>query len=138
MSHPTEKEEWKPIPGFEGAYSVSSFGRVLSHERRCDTAQGTRRVRQRLLKIQKHSRKGKVARCLVSLRPAKQPEPIVFTTARLVLLAFVGEPEQGQVAHYIDGDCTNSRLENLTWTWTTDIAKKLNYTPPLRTKRAAA
>lgn len=54
----TNDEEWRDIPGFEGVYRVSSLGRVLSLERRCDCGNGTRRVRQRLLKKTVHKQRG--------------------------------------------------------------------------------
>lgn len=35
---------------------------------------------------------------------------------RLVLYAFTGYPEDGQVAHHVDGDSSNDDIENLMWT----------------------
>ncbi|CAM9568893.1 unnamed protein product, partial [Ectocarpus sp. 13 AM-2016] len=35
---------------------------------------------------------------------------------RLVLHAFVREPDDGEVAHQIDGNSSNDVLENLRWT----------------------
>lgn len=34
---------------------------------------------------------------------------------RAVLLAFIGEPEPGQIARHLDGDPTNNHLGNLAW-----------------------
>ncbi len=45
---------WKPISGYEGLYSVSDRGRVRSEERRVQSGVGTRRVRERIVRVLQH------------------------------------------------------------------------------------
>jgi len=48
----TANEEWRPVRGFEGLYSVSSLGRVRSEPRTIFRTDGHRQpVRQRLLRF---------------------------------------------------------------------------------------
>ena len=131
-------EEWRPIPGFEGIYSASNLGRVLSHGRRCDAPQGTRRVKERVLRVTRHFRRKKLVCCTVALRLPNDPKVNSYTTAKLVLLAFVGAPKDWQVAHYVNGDCADARLENVEWSSFSVIAKDSEYAPPVRRRRRAA
>ena len=92
-------EEWRPIPGWEGRYSVSSLGRV-------------RNVRTgNLLKPQLRNRKsghmGNVLR-----RDGEQRNIWVHRT---VLEAFVGPAPAGMLCRHLDGDPSNNRLGNLRW-----------------------
>jgi len=102
-------ERWRDVPGFEGLYQVSDWGRVRSLDRVVVDSLGRQRlIRGRLLKpISLNGyhyvglfRDGEQTRCLVH---------------RLVLLAFVGEPESGQECRHLNGDPANNRLENLAW-----------------------
>ena len=38
----TDVEEWRPVPGYEGRYEVSSHGRVRSLDAYCGNRFGTR------------------------------------------------------------------------------------------------
>ena len=106
----TTREEWRPVPGYEGLYSVSDMGRVRSEEKRLRIHGGhTRVAKARILKAStdRHGRRA------------------VFLTAdgvgtnwrvhRLVLLAFVGLAPGGTVCCHEDGNASNNRLENLRW-----------------------
>ncbi len=94
------EEVWKPIPGYEGEYEVSNWGRVRSLDRR-DRA-GARR-------------KGKI------LRPSPHPKGYkivhiydrVFTIHELVALVFHGPRPDGMEVNHIDLDRANNRSENL-------------------------
>lgn len=103
-------EIWLAVPGYEGVYEVSNFGRVRS-----------------LLRLV-NSRWGKVMRKGVTLRPglvmpggyrqvALQRDGV--TTPRyvhdLVLEAFVGPAPAGHECRHLDGDSENNRLDNLAW-----------------------
>lgn len=124
-------EAWRPVPGFEDCYAVSDAGRVLSLERRCAHPYGTRRVRQRLRKVTLQMQRGKPSACIVKLsRPGANGE--YHTVAKLVLLAFVGQPIGDQVAHHKDGDVTNAALSNVVWSTFSAIAAASGYKPPLR------
>lgn len=110
-----QSEEWRDILGYEGFYQASSDGLVLSLERRCAMRDGqTRRVPQRLLSPTRGARVVKLS----------HPEigRVDMTTAHAVLLAFVGAPQEGQVAHYKNGDCADARKENVEWSTFANIS----------------
>lgn len=102
----TGPEEWRAIPGYEGAYEVSSLGRVRSLTRVTDRG---RKWRGRLM-----------TPCplnndylIVTLwKDGRQRSPLVH---RLVLSAFVGPPDEGTEAMHLDGDRTNNAITNLSW-----------------------
>jgi NUMOD4 motif/HNH endonuclease len=86
-------ENWKEVPGYEGFYEVSNFGRIRRKNRIIKGDQernGYRRVRLCV--------NGKGQRYMVH---------------RLVLLAFVGPCPEGKEAHHKDSDPPNCRLNNL-------------------------
>lgn len=99
-------EEWKPVPGHEGSYEVSSEGRVRSLDREIVRSNG-----------HTYALKGKVLAQIVSLHGRKQVNLSGKTRLvhQLVLEAFVGpRPEGTECCHY-DDDRGNNRLSNLRW-----------------------
>lgn len=104
-------ENWKDIPGYEGRYQASDLGRIRSLLRRewrknaygavCEWSYSGR-----VLRI---GRKG----CgHYSVALGANNTQLVH---RLVLMAFVGLPQQGQECRHLDGNSGNNRLENLVW-----------------------
>lgn len=124
-------EVWRDVPGFEGSYQVSNYGRVLSVERTCSNGRWTRRVRQRIMKQNISMSKGKPESCCVKLsRPEGRHE--YATVGRLVLSAFVRPAKPGEIAHFLDGDPTNARVENMEWSTYSAVAVAAGYRPPGR------
>ena len=112
MSHADgATEQWRPIPGFEGAYEVSNLGRVRSLDRVIDHAPSSGRAGYQ------HIRRGKV------LRPGRTKSGhLTVVLGReagsrfvhsLVLLAFVGPMPQGQECRHLNGEEWDNRLANL-------------------------
>jgi hypothetical protein len=108
------KEQWKPIPGYEGQYEVSDQGRARSLDRfvtRSNT--DTRKpylVRGKIL-AQFTTPSGHV-----TVHIAKK----WLYIHRLVLSVFVCPPEQYALrarveARHLDGDPANNSLQNLAW-----------------------
>ena len=109
-------EVWKDIPGFEGQYQASSFGRIRSvdHPVRVVShgVEATRVIKGRIL------------------RPAKQDTghlTVVLGRANgsiqvhaAVALAFIGPRPAGMDVCHNDGDPTNNRLDNLRYDTRTD------------------
>ena len=103
-------EQWLPIAGYEGCYSVSNLGRVRSESRTAMVGNGNhRRVPEAILKPQKNPG----GYLTVSLwENGKQKLRYVH---RLVLEAFVGEEPPGTQACHWNDDPEDNRLENLRW-----------------------
>ena len=98
------------MPGYEGLYEVSSYGRIrsLPRQRRGGrSGNGMRTVRERILK----PKPGKYP--AVSLR--RCADPMTFNVHTLVLLAFVGPCPDGMEACHGDGNKWNCNLGNLRW-----------------------
>lgn len=121
-------EEWRPVLGYEGIYSVSNLGQVKVHARTSPHWQGgTLRRPERILKLgidtdgYQHAGLTKDGR----LRTRK--------VHLLVLEAFIGpKPEGLQVAHG-DGCRTNNQLTNLRYdTPKGNIADRVRHGTQLR------
>lgn len=103
-------EEWRPIQGYEGMYSVSSHGRVRS-EQRFVVYRGSamRSVQRRIVKPT-------TASGYLFVRLWRDGIEQKASVHRLVLLAFIGEPNDEQlVCAHNDGNPTNNAAWNLRW-----------------------
>ena len=90
-------EAWKPIPGYEGRYSVSDRGRVARGSAiLCPYVNPRGYV---VYKLRANSAK--------AFRPCQ--------AARLVLAAFVGCESSNTHARHLDGNPLNNALPNLAW-----------------------
>lgn len=106
-------EAWKPVVGYEGAYEVSTLGRVRSLDRLMTVAhRGGKYVKPGRVLVPKLSTH-KPARHTVELYRAGKGR--WFSVHRLVLEAFVGPCPEGMVACHNDGDPANNALVNLRW-----------------------
>lgn len=100
---------WKRIPGFNH-YEVSDNGRVRSLDRVIVRRDG----------IRKTCRGKEITHVVASTghRTVHLYEGGVMqvkSVHRLVLEAFVGKPQPGQVCRHINGDANDNRVENLAW-----------------------
>lgn len=89
-------EIWRDIPGYEGLYQVSNFGRVLGVKRNAILSPSYFKGYQRV-NLSKHGK--------YKTRPVH----------RLVLMAFTDEKDWGEDVHHIDFIPSNNRLDNLEW-----------------------
>ena len=100
-------EEWRPIPGWEGLYSVSSLGRVRSEARITMRSNGFRyTVRARIVKAAISG-----GRQAISMRD--HGTRVTAFVHRLVALAFIGPVLEGMEVCHGDGDPLNNRPDNL-------------------------
>lgn len=105
-------EEWKPVPGYEGHYEVSSEGRVRSLRRELysDRWAGYRTISERILKA---TPGGTIGYLSVSLRLNRQRKTHAVHT--LVAAAFLGPRPEGMDVMHADDDPQNNRLANLSY-----------------------
>jgi hypothetical protein len=107
-SHP---EEWRPIPGYDGGYEVSSDGQVRS----------TTRGRYPGRVLRPHNDGKGYMRVNLSIGGARS-QVAVHT---LVLFAFHGPRPSGGTASHLNGDPTDNRAANLLWeSWSANHARK--------------
>lgn len=99
-------EEWRPVPGYEGAYAVSSLGRVRSLDRVTDRG---RKWKGKILTTRPRY-DGYIP--VTMWRGGGQRVRLVHA---VVLEAFAGPRPEGMEALHADGDRTNNRSDNLSW-----------------------
>lgn len=105
-------EEWKDIPGFEGLYKISSFGRVKSMEKIRVVGHGTQVMVYPEI-ILKQTNNGNYQLVMLSSFGKRKMRKI----HRLVAIAFVENPMMfiyNEVNHK-DGDKLNNHYSNLEW-----------------------
>lgn len=103
-------EEWRPVIGYEGLYSVSNTGRVRSETRKVKTSAGVREYRGRVLKPFWNS--GRHLAVTLSDKGTRRKKWLVH---RLVLAAFVGPPPEGYEGCHVNDVGDDNRVENLYW-----------------------
>ena len=106
------QEEWKDIPGFEGRYQVSNFGRVKSLDREelqrdAHGGYSTFKYKGKVLKQVKTSQ-GYMVVPLGRERPCCRVH-------QLVARAFIPKVIGKDMINHIDGDRTNNHVDNLEW-----------------------
>ena len=103
------KEYWRDVPGYEGYYRVSDWGRVKSLARTVPMKDGRKyRVGEKLLKP---AWDGHYLHVIFS----RSGQETVNLVHRLVLEAFSGKCPEGKEARHLDGDAKNNKLKNLRW-----------------------
>lgn len=103
---PVGEELWRPAPGFEGIYDVSSQGRV-----RCWVAAGGHRRRTPRIKTPQANTRSDYFYVVLGSRHRYK----AWTVHRLVLSAFVGPQPPSVDACHLNGDKADNRLTNLVW-----------------------
>lgn len=101
-------EVWVPVPGFEGIYEISSWGRARSYAR--IYGKGKPVVTPRILKPAMGTGTKRVR-----YEFSRDSKTYDSWRARFMLRAFVGEPPPNHEASHKDGDELNDRLDNLCW-----------------------
>ncbi|AEI71050.1 endonuclease [EBPR siphovirus 2] len=108
------EEQWRPIAGYEGVYSVSDHGRVFSHKRIVVASNRSYWIQDRVLKntVYKNSI-GIQYYNVVGLADGVKSR--MHKVAGLVATAFLGPRPEGCVCRHLDGNGLNDKLSNLKW-----------------------
>lgn len=106
-----ENEIWKDIPGYEGKYQASSFGRIRSLDRtlilhRKDGKEVNRPMKGRILRPGRFCKNGHVS---VVLGHGQTGSPV----HQLVALTFLGPCPEGKEVLHANGIPNDNRIVNL-------------------------
>ena len=102
-------EFWKPLPGYEGFYEVSSLGRVKVLERDSSYGDIKRITKTHILKPKSNGRKyWCVGLCIKN-------EIVYRYVHRLVALTFLDNPEHKPEVDHLNTNTHDNRLCNLSW-----------------------
>lgn len=89
-----EPEIWKPIVGFEGLYSISSWGRILSRKKEIF---------------------GWIDGPYRRVTLSKGEDEFTFKAHRLVGVHFIANPDECPILNHLDFDGLNNYYKNLEW-----------------------
>ena len=103
-------EEWKSIPGYEGLYEVSSYGRVKSLGISYTRKNGVMDHKPEIILSPKNNGKGYFMVCLYKNKKHKY-----YLIHRLVALTFINNPDNLPCVNHKDEDKSNNRVDNLEW-----------------------
>jgi len=110
---PTEIEEWRDIPGFEGRYQASAIGRIRSVPHEVYSARHSTGKRTINGKVLKQGFAGGPY-LVVGIKQPHKKHTTKIEAHRLIALAFLGpHPGRGMHVHHIDHDKANNRADNL-------------------------
>ena len=109
------EEQWKDIPGYEGIYQASTFGRIRTCEGKVtSSARFPHRVwKQRILK-QKCSTNIK-GRMDLRIELWKGKEHKTYLVSRLIAFTWCSGYKDGYTVNHKNGDILDNRAENLEW-----------------------
>ena len=116
IEHTLKQEEWKPIPGYEGKYDISNYGRVKSYQLDSNG------------KILSPGKDGS-GYCFVNL--CKDGKAKLRTIHRLVAEAFIPNPSNFPQVNHMDECKKNNYFGNLEW-----CSSAYNNSYGTRTRRA--
>lgn len=111
---PPAIEEWKPIPGFEGFYEVSTLGRVRSVDREVIIAASSRRGKT-VTRFKGRVLKGYVTNGRPGVNLFRGSKGTSAMIAYLVAEVFVGPCPNGSQLWYRNGITTDCSAANLYW-----------------------
>lgn len=115
MRKSKNQEEWREIPGYEGLYKVSSYGRIIAQPRtivcKCkDGSEVTRYYQWRYVEPKPDKRNSRYA----SLRD-KDGNVTKISIHRLIATVFIPNPDNLPIVNHKDENPGNNRADNLEW-----------------------
>lgn len=116
----TNKEVWKPIPGYENRYMVSNRGKVVSimntHGKKCWKIRKLNKTIDGYLRVSLYGGEAKYSKRV--------------RVHRLVAQSFLPNPEHLPVVDHINTQRTDNYVENLRW-----VTRKDNVNNPLTAQK---
>lgn len=103
------QEVWKPVPGYEGIYEISSLGQLKSLARDVFRS-GVIQHRNEYIKKQWPNPDGYM-QCKLS----RDGVNVNIGVHRLVAMAFLENPDEKPEVNHKDGNRTNNQIDNLEW-----------------------
>lgn len=103
-------EEWKSIPGYEGLYEISSYGRVKSLDRYVKVKSKSYRLQKGKMLSPIKNKYGYLQVFLCCNGKYK-----IISVHRLVAEAFIPNPDNLPIINHKDEDKSNNCVENLEW-----------------------
>lgn len=105
-----DNEKWVPVVGYEGFYSVSDMGNVISLDRIILRNGNKHNIQEKILV--KCKRRGYYC---VMLGKGMIENSKQFDVHRLVAIAFITNPDNKSTVNHKNGIKTDNRVENLEW-----------------------
>jgi len=102
------EELWRDIPGYEGLYQVSSFGRVKSLYRIMKRKRNFITINERFLKLG-------LNRGYATIALANRGNVKYYQVHRLVAQAFIPNPNNLPCVNHKDENPSNNHVDNLEW-----------------------
>jgi len=104
-----EEEIWKDVVGYEGYYKISSFGNLMSCDRKVQSKNNSYALK-----------KGKIKKCAITncyklAMLSKYNSEKGFSVHRLVAIAFIPNPKNKPEVNHKDGNKLNNHFLNLEW-----------------------
>lgn len=125
-----EREEWRPVKGYEGKYEVSSFGRVKSIDRTIKQSDNSTRFFEGKILKQRPNKYG-YPTVKLSGPVDKNITKRLFLVHRLVMDAFVPNPDNLPMVNHRNEVKTSNYPDNMEWcdakynaNWGTGISRR--------------
>jgi len=100
-------EQWLPIPGYEGIYSVSNLGRIRTHKRSVERGNSFLTVPDKIMKTPSDG-KG-----YAHFNARKEGKTKTLWVHICVAAAFKGKRPEGYDVRHLDGNPANNAIQNL-------------------------
>ncbi|HEX7906325.1 MAG TPA: NUMOD4 domain-containing protein [Chitinophagaceae bacterium] len=120
-------EKWKEIPGFDGLYELSNYGRVKSLGRWIDYGKFDAFCPERIIKLRLTPTQGKTKRVDLQMKLHKNKKRYQFSVARYVYYLFVAPfdlEDHTVIVTRKNGDTLNCYYKDLLLRSISDVAKE--------------
>lgn len=115
-------EEWRDLPGYDGWYQISDWGRVRSFRANNPHHPGSRSDKPKLIHISISG--GKYQGAKVCLRKPGAAESQSVSVPRLVAITWLGGIPDGARAYHKDGNPANNSRWNIAVDWPNRVMNK--------------